>query len=89
MLSHPALVTSEVGSDTESKAFLAEKNVSAVAGVYRPDGVVFREVADVTVFFVELCLGVKSLYVVCAVAEGFENLVAYAGHDKHIENNVN
>ena len=56
MLSHPAFFSAEVGRDTESKALLAEKNVSAVTGVDRPDGVVFRELADVAVFFVEVSL---------------------------------
>ena len=56
MLSHPAFFSAEVGCDTESEALLAEKNVSAVTGVDGPDGVVFREVADVAVFFVEVSL---------------------------------
>ena len=56
MLSHPAFFSAEVGSDTESEALLAEKNVSAVTGVDGPDGVVLREVADIAVFFVEVSL---------------------------------
>ena len=68
MFSHPALFICKVGSDTECKALLAQKNVSAVTGVNGPDCVVLGEVADVSVLFGKLSLGVKTLYKV-AVAE--------------------
>ena len=42
MLGHPAFVSALVGSDTESKALLAEQYVSAVAGVDGPDCVVLE-----------------------------------------------
>ena len=45
--------------------------------------------ADVTVVFVEISLGVETLDVIRAVAESFENVVSDSGHDKHIENDVN
>ena len=89
MLSHPAFLTAEVGGDTESEALLAEQNVSAVAGVDGPDGVVLREVADVAVVLIKLRLGVQTLDEVVAVAERIEDIVANTGHDEHVEHDVN
>ena len=88
MLGHPVFLAAEVGSDTQSEALLAEEHVSAVAGVDRPDGVVLREVADVTVVLIELSLGVQTLDVVVAVADGVKHIVADAGHDEHVEHDV-
>ena len=88
MLSHPAFFSAEVGSDSESKALLAEKNVSAVTGVDRPNGVLFREVNDIAVFFVEVCLCMKTLDEVGAVAELIKASLAGTGHDKHVEYNI-
>ena len=88
MFSHPVFLASEVGSNTEGEALLAEQYVSAVAGVDRPDGVVLGEVADVTVLLVKLCFGVQTLYIVGAVADSVKHIVADAGHDEHIENDI-
>ena len=88
VLSHPAFFSAEVGSDTQSEALLTEQNVSAVTGVDGPDGVVLREVADVTVLLVDICSCMQTLDEVSAVAESFQNVVANAGHDQHVENDV-
>ena len=56
MLSHPAFVSAEVGSDTESEALLAEKHVSAVAGVDGPDCVILAGSEQMyLLFFVHVC----------------------------------
>ena len=88
MLSHPAFLSAEVRSDAERKALLAEQNVSAVARVDRPNGIVLREVADIAVLFIEVSLCVQTLDEVGAVAERFENVVADSRHDQHVENDV-
>ena len=54
MLCHPAFFPTLIGSDTESKAFLTEKNVAAVTGVYGNNGVVLRELADVSLLGVDV-----------------------------------
>ncbi len=88
MLSHPAFFSAEVRSDSESKALFAEQNVSAVTRVDRPNGVLFREVNDITVFFVKVCLCMKTLDEVGAVTELVEASLAGTGHDKHIEHDI-
>ena len=79
MLRHPAFLAPEIGCNTESETLLSEKNVSAVSGVYAPNGVVLREVTDITVLFVEVCLRVESLYKSGIIAESVENIVSDAG----------
>ena len=74
MLCLPAFLPALVGSYTECKALLAEKNVSAVTGVNRPDGVILREVTDVSLLLAELSLCVKTLDEVCALAESIKNV---------------
>ena len=88
MFRHPSFFSAEVGRDAERKALLAEQDVSAVAGVDRPDGVVLREMADVAVLLVELRLRVKTLDETGVVAERVENVVPHAGHNQHIQNDV-
>ena len=53
---HPALALTQHRADTQGKAFLAEQDVAAVSGVDAPDCVLFRELCDVFVFCVDLCL---------------------------------
>ena len=88
MLSHPAFLSAEVGCNAERKALLAEPNVSAVARVDRPDGVVLREVADIAVLLIEVSLCVQTLDEVGTVAEGFENVVADSRHNQHVEDDI-
>ena len=88
MLSHPAFFSAEVGSNSEGKALFTQKNVSAVTGVDRPNGVLFREMNDITVFFIEVCLGMKTLDEIRAVAELVKASLAGTGHDKHIEHDI-
>jgi hypothetical protein len=52
MFSHPAFILTKEACYTESKALFAKENISAVTGVNTPDSVIFREVADITIFFI-------------------------------------
>ena len=56
MLSHPSLVLALEGSDTECEALLAEKNVSAVSRVDRPDRILLRELNDISLFRINVSL---------------------------------
>ena len=88
MLSLPAFLPALVGSDTECEALLAEENVSAVTLVNGDDCVVLRELADISLLFVDFALTVETANPVVAVAESLENLCAYSCHDYHVENNI-
>ena len=88
VFSHPAFLTSEVGGNSESKALFAEKNVSAVTAVYGCDVVVFGEVADVSLFFVDVSLCMETLDEVGVVSESIENVLTCSCHNKHVEYNV-
>ena len=83
MLCHPVLFSAEGGGYAQSKALFAEQNVSAVAGVDGHDGVVLREVDDVSLLGVELSLGMQALDIVGTVADSIERLGADTGHDRH------
>ena len=89
MLCHPALFSAKVGGNAKCKALLAEQHVSAVTGVDGHDGVVLREVGDIAVLFVKSSLGVKPLDVIRAVTQRVNHFFAHAGHNQHIEYNVN
>ena len=88
MLGHPALVAAEVGRDAQRKALLAQQHVSAVAGVDRPDGVVLGEVADVSVVLIHRRAGMQALDEVAVSAHRVEHGSAHAGHDQHVEYDV-
>ena len=88
MLRHPALLPAEVGSDAQRKALFAQQHVSAVAGVDRDDGVVLGEVANVAVFLINLALAVQAAHPVVAVTQSFEHILAHAGHDRHVQHDV-
>ena len=83
MLCHPFLFPAEGGGYAQCKALFAEQNVSAVAGVDGHDGVVLREVDDVSLLGVELSLGMQTLDIVVTVADSIERLGADTGHDRH------
>jgi hypothetical protein len=57
MLCEPALRLCEVAADAEREALFAEQDVAAVAGTDAPDGVVFREVAEVAAVGLEVKFG--------------------------------
>ena len=88
MLGHPALVAAEVGRDAQREALLAQQHVSAVAGVDRPDGVVLGEVADVSVVLIHRRAGMQALDEVAVGAHRVEHGGAHAGHDQHVEHDV-
>ena len=88
MFSHPAFLPALVGSDTESKALLTEKNVTAVCGVNGNDGVVFGEVADVSLFGIYVTFSVETSYPVVGVAENVEDSLTDTSHNSHVEYNV-
>ena len=54
MLSHPALFPALVRCNAQGKALLAQKHVAAVAGVYGNDGIVLGELADISLFGVDV-----------------------------------
>ena len=88
MLGHPALVLALEGSDAQREALLAQQHVSAIAGVHGDDGVVLREVADIALLSVDLALAVQTAHPVVAVAQRFPHLVADAGHDGHVQHDI-
>ena len=88
MLCLPALFAAKVGGNAECKALLAEQHVSAVAGVYGDDGVILRELAYIALLFIDLALAVQAAHTVVAVAKRFQHIFANAGHDGHIEHNI-
>ena len=88
MLCLPAFFPALVRSYTKSEAFFTEKNVSAVTGVNGDNCVVLRELADVSLFFVDVATAVKTANPVIAVAENFKNVFAYSCHNNHVKNNI-
>ena len=88
MLRHPALGLSKVGSNAQRKAFFAQQNISAVAGIDGNNGVVLREVADVSLLCVDVALAVQALNPVGAVAKRIPYLLSYTGHNSHIQDNI-
>ena len=104
MFSEPAFIASENGCDTESEALLAEEGVSTIARTIGPNELFVRELGDVLVFDVcarpdtavgftvveRLTHGVEAghEFSVLVGIENVENLLASAGHDVHVEDNV-
>ena len=89
MLSHPAFLTAEVGSDAEREALLALKDVAAVAGVDGVDGVVLRPVADISLLGVGVAGCVGTLDPVSGVgADGVEDSLADTGDDVHVADDI-
>ena len=60
VLGEPALLFREIGSDPESETLLAQKNIAAVTGPDRDDGVVLREMADPAALRVEVEQGMDA-----------------------------
>ena len=87
MFRKPALLAREERGDAQRKALLAEQDVSAVAGVDAQNGVVLREVHDIALFLVDFGFGVQALDKI-AVAERVEHRVPDAGHNVHVQHNV-
>ena len=69
MLCHPAFLFAQVACDSESQAFFAQQDVSAVTGVNRPDGVVFRKMHDVSIVLIDIFFAVQAFGEISAVAE--------------------
>ena len=89
MLSHPAFVLALVGSDTQSEALLAQQNVAAVSGVDGADGVLFRELNNVSLFRIDVSFGMQAAdEVVGGFAQVFKSLFAHTGHDVHVQDNI-
>ena len=88
MLSHPALFPALIRSNSQSEALLAEKNVSAVSGVYGDNCIVLRELADISVFGINITFCVEASNPVVAVAENVHNSLTDTSHDSHVENNI-
>ena len=88
MLSHPALFPALIRSDSESEALLAEKNVSTVSRVYGNNCVILRELADISLFGIDITFCMETANPIVAVTEYIENFLADTGHDSHVENNI-
>jgi len=89
MLGHPAFLPALIGSDAQCKTLFAQQNVSAVAGIDGDNGVVLREVADITLFRIDIALAMQRANPVIAITQNIEHLLANAGHDRHVQNNIN
>ena len=85
---HPALVFAEVGGNSQSKAFLAQKHVSAVSGVYGNYRVILGEVHYVAFVRVHVALCMESFNKVSLLAQRVKALFAYARHYIHIQYDV-
>ena len=102
MFSHPAFFAGLDGGNTQSQTLLAEDGVPAVTGTEGPDFAGFGELGDVFLFhrstgpdavvgfavFERLTNGVDARNEFAVFAKDFQNLVADAGHDVHIDHNV-
>ena len=88
VLRHPAFFPALIGSDTEREALFAEKHVAAVTGVKAVNGVVLGELADITVLFFEFDLAVDAAHEIVGIAELVENFLRHAGHDRHVQYDV-
>ena len=89
VFSHPAFVLALEGSDTQSEALLAQQNVAAVSGVDGPDRVFFRELYDITLFRINICLGVQTTNeVVGGVTQILKCICTHTSHDVHVQNNI-
>ena len=88
MLSLPALFPALIRGYAQSKALLAEQDVSAVSGVDGDNGVILRELADITLLGVDIAAAVQTANPVVAVSEGIYNFLADSRHDSHVENDI-
>ncbi len=88
MLSHPAFVFAEVGSNAQRKALFAEDNISAVSRVDGNYCVIFRELADVALFRVNVALAVQAANPVIAVAKCIPYVLANTCHNAHVEHDI-
>ena len=89
VLGHPPLLTAEVRGDAQSEALLALKDIAAVVGVHRNDGIVLREVDDVLIVLIKVALAVQTLDEACVVTERVAHGLSDAGHDVHVKYDVN
>ncbi len=88
MLSHPAFVFALEGRDAQRKALFAQQNVSAVAGVDGPDGVVLGELEDIALVGVQGALAVETADEIIGIAQLVQHLLAHAGHDGHADDHI-
>ena len=84
----PALFVAVVARDAQREALLPEQRVPAVAGADGPDGVVLREVADVAALRIEIGDGVDAAIEARRISEAVERDLPDAGHDPHVEHDV-
>ncbi len=84
MFRHPAFFAALIRRDTQRETLFAQQHVSAITGVDAPDGVVLREMADITVVFVNIGFGMQSLHKIAAVAQRVDTRRADAGHYRHV-----
>ena len=60
MLGQPSLLFAEIASDAQRLAFLSQQGIAAVIGPDAPNRVVFREMADITAFRIDVGFAVQA-----------------------------
>ncbi len=101
MLGHPALAPGHSRGDAQGEALLAQERVASVARAERPDQVLAREVGDVLLLHrragpgnvlltgLERCPDrVQAGHELVVFAQRLDHLLADAGHDLHVADNV-
>ncbi len=101
VLGHPALAPGHGRGDAQREALLAEQGVAAVAGAERPDQVLVREVGDVLLLHRRAGPGnvllaglerrtdrVQAGHELALFAQRLDDLLADAGHDVHVADDV-
>jgi len=88
MFSLPTFVLTKVWSYTKSKALLTEKYISAVSWVNRNNSVIFRELANPSLFRINITFAVHTTYPVVWISKSVKNFLAYSCHNVHIKNNI-
>ena len=88
MLRHPAFVLALEGRDAQRKALFAQQDISAVAGVDGPDGVVLGELEDIALVGVQRALAVETADEIIGIAQLVQDFLAHAGHDGHADDHI-
>ena len=88
MLRHPTFLPTLIGSDAQCEAFLSEQNVAAVCRVNGNDGIILRELADISLLRIHVAFRMQASYPVVGVAENFQHLAADTGHNRHIKYDI-
>ena len=90
MLGEPALFAREIGTNTQSKTFFTQQNVTAVTGANGDDCIVLRKMTDEPALRIDIKQGVHPTVPLSLriVAKAFHRNFAHASHDPHIEHDI-